>query len=302
MPFVQTPKLKLHYQVTGDGEQNIILVHGNFASWRWWRPLMERLPEKFRVFAFDMRSCGESDRPQYGRTIQLLADDLRDFADALNVPSFHLVGHSLGGAAALQFALDHSARVESLTLISPAPAEGMPLATYAPSWTRVFGSGPSLMTMDVSYRFWQALGVNRPVLRRGLKKMTPTLNHNDVQFEELVRDAARMAPDAVVEHLRALDEWNVQDQISHLLTRVLIVWGRHDALVPLPPLQRTANALPNARLVIWDDVGHSPQIEQPDRFAHLLLDFIESKGMPPLAATPSFWRRLSDRARKIFDH
>lgn len=97
MPFIQTSNLNIHYELAGKGDTVLVLVHGNFASWRWWRPVLDRLPAGYRAYAPDLRGCGDTDRPPDGYTIEQLAADLHAFARALGLPAFHLVGHSLGG-------------------------------------------------------------------------------------------------------------------------------------------------------------------------------------------------------------
>jgi branched-chain amino acid transport system permease protein len=279
MPFICPKNLNIHYELSGAGDVALVLVHGNFASWRWWRPVMERLPAGYRAYTPELRGCGDSDHPSGGYSISQLAADLGDFAAALSLPAFHLVGHSLGGAVAMQFALEHASAVQSLTLVAPAPAEGMPFIRAAnsdlPLLSRLFGleRDASLATLDAIYRFLRALDANRLPLRQALMRMMPTLAY-DRAFDALVDDAARMAPEAVIGYLRALDEWNIQSSLHRLQMPVLIVWGEKDILVPRTALERTASGFGRGQLVIWPDVGHSPQLEQADRFTRLLLDFV----------------------------
>jgi len=104
MPFVQLETARAHYEVAGAGRNVLVLVHGNFASSRWWRPVLDRLPPGWRAYAMDLRGCGETAPPPSGAaeeySIPRLASDLAAFADRLDLPAFH-VGHSLGGAVAL---------------------------------------------------------------------------------------------------------------------------------------------------------------------------------------------------------
>jgi len=185
------------------------------------------------------------------------------------------MGHSLGSAAALQFALDYPEHVQTLTLVAPAPAEGMPIfprGNHRSSWvSRLFAlqRDTSLSTLNAVYRLLRTLRVNRSLLRQGLIQLTPTLTHDD-KFAVLVDDAARMAPEAIVGYIRALDTWNVQAELNKLQLPVLILWGKRDILVSRAALERTAKGLSRGRLVTWSDVGHSPQLEQPDRSLHLL--------------------------------
>lgn len=283
MPFVQARRLTIHYEVAGTGDDVLLLVHGNFASWRWWRPVLDRLPPGYCAYAPDMRGCGDTDRPAHGYTIPQLSADLLGFARALRLPALHLVGHSLGGAVALQFALDHADLVRTLTLVAPAPAEGLPVfrnASAASPWVlRLFDleRDASLNRLDAIYRFLYTLDANRPLLRRALTRMAPMLTDEDA-LKALLDDAGRMAPAAVVGHVRALNTWNVQTQLAKVALPVLVVWGEQDVLIPRPALERMVSGLRDGRLVIWPDVGHAPQLEQPDRFVQLLAEFISVNG------------------------
>jgi branched-chain amino acid transport system permease protein len=280
MPFIKTKDLNIHYEQAGAGEKTLLLVHGNFASWRWWRPVLDRLPSGYMAFAPDQRGFGDTDKPSNGYTIEQLADDLYGFVKSLSLSSIHLVGHSLGGAVALQFALNHLEQIETLTLVAPAPAEGMPLVSKKKNnlpWVshlfEDFQRDRSLHKIDAINHLLRSVGANRFLLRRALRQMAPTLNYDD-NFEALVDDACRMAPQAIPGFIQALDSWNVQPYLKNLRLPVLILLGDQDILIPKEALKRTARSLPHGKLIIWGDVGHSPQLEQPDRFVQLLREFI----------------------------
>lgn len=295
MPFIQTPNLRIHYRGAGSGDQALLLLHGNFGSWRWWQPVLEQLPPGLRAYAPDLRGCGDTERPGYGHNIETLAADAQAFVTALELRQLHVVGHSLGGAIALQLALDHPERVLSLMLVAPPPAEGRSVVRredwFSHSVSRLFdiSSEASVVTLGASYRLLRHLGTNRPLLRRALLRLAPSLRY-DGAFIELVSDAARMAPQAVVGHLQALDEWNVEGRIRELRMRTLVVGGARDVLIGADELARFCRRLRRGRLVIWPDVGHAVQLEQPGRFIALINAFIAYTTAP-------WWRRWLLRLR-----
>jgi len=130
MPFLDTPRLRIHYEEAGSGPEVFVLVHGNFASWRWWKPVLERIPKGWRAIAPDLRGCGETSGGAPDETLSAygipeLAEDLAGLVGGLHLDAFHLVGHSLGGAVALEYALRHEPRVRSLTLAAPPPPTGL---------------------------------------------------------------------------------------------------------------------------------------------------------------------------------
>ena len=210
MPYVQTPNLRIHYRVAGDGDITLVLLHGNFGSWRWWEPVLERLPSGYRAYAPDLRGCGDSARPGFGHNIEVLTSDVFDFITSLSLCDVHLVGHSLGGAVALQAARDHPDLVRSLLLIAPPPAEGRSVVRNGDSFShwvsRLFDTNreAAVVTLGATYRLLRHLGAHRPLLRRALMRLAPTLVYDDA-FITLVSDAARMAPQAVIGHLQTLE-------------------------------------------------------------------------------------------------
>jgi len=280
MPVLDTPRLRIHYQEAGAGPEVFVLVHGNFASWRWWKPVLERLPAHWRAVALDLRGCGESSGgPEDGRSaydIPQLADDLAGFVDGLHLDAFHLVGHSLGGAVALQYALHHGSRVRSLTLASPPPPTGLAgmrdgASTFARLLRRVDPDHrPSMAALRSNYRMQRSLGTNRWMLRRTLPELMPAASLDPALAEALLTDAARMSPDAVVGFLQALHRWNVEAELASLRVPTVVLWGARDVVVPRAGLEAMARLLPCGELVVWPGVGHSPQLERPDQFVALL--------------------------------
>jgi branched-chain amino acid transport system permease protein len=297
MPFIQTPNLNIHYELAGEGQTNLVLVHGNFASWRWWRPVLERLPAGYQAYAPDLRGCGDTDQPLDGYNIPQLTQDLHAFVNAMQLPSFHLVGHSLGGAVALQFILDYPDLVQTLTLVAPAPAQGLsffdkpdqnsPWLSYLFDLRRE----TSLNLLETNYRLLRTLDANRPLLQRAIHRMAPTLNH-DHTFQALVDDAARMAPEAMMGYLQSLEIWNVEAELEHIQQPVLILAGGQDKLIPLPALKSMVKSLPQGKLTRWEKVGHAPQLEQPKRFVKLLQKFTTPKPISIKVKSLNFMRRI----------
>ncbi len=282
MPFLDTPRLRIHYEESGSGPEVFVLVHGNFASWRWWKLVLERIPRGSRALAMDLRGCGDTaggapdvDQASYG--IQSLAEDLAGFVDGLGLEGFHLAGHSLGGAVALQYALDHESLVHSLILVAPPPPAGLAaMREGTSSSARLLRAvdpehSASMTALRSSYGLHRSLGTNRFMLRRALREMMPSASLEPALAESLLADAARMSPDAMVGFLKALHRWNVEAELPGLRVPTVILWGAHDVLVPRAGLEKMARLLPGGELVVWNDTGHSPQLERPARFAALLI-------------------------------
>jgi branched-chain amino acid transport system permease protein len=279
MPYAKTSKLEIAYEEAGSGPNVVVFLHGNFGSSRWWQPVLERLPAGFRAIAPVLRGCAGTTGATTGFEITQLSDDLEAFVTCLGIRRFHLVGHSLGGAVATQFALDHPAMLRSMMLVASAPASGLSGMRETGSRTativRMFDpdSAPAMSLLELSYRVQSVWGVNRSMLRGALAELMPTFPHEGVMFDGLVDDATRMIPEAVVGYLKALHRFNVERELRRIDVPVLVLAGTKDVLVPRAALERTAQLLPRGELVEWSHVGHSPMLEAPDELARLVVDF-----------------------------
>lgn len=273
MPFIATPELRIHYETAGAGETVVVLLHGNFASWRWWIPTLQNAPEHYCFYAPDLRGCGDTEQAATGYTIEQLSADLHQFAQALKLSKFHLVGHSLGGAVALQFTLDYPELVQTLSLIAPSPAEGLP--HLRPEQTHFF-SATRLADVEEFHTFLRNFDMNRSMLRRALKRMLPSIDPEEHTLLALLDDAARLPPQAIVGFFRTLTTWDVQARLAEIQQPVLILWGDLDGIVAREALERTVKGLAQGKWVIWQGVGHTPQLERPAKFNQLLFQFVEN--------------------------
>jgi pimeloyl-ACP methyl ester carboxylesterase len=133
MSTIQTSSGVLHYQVCEqmapwvDRPQTIIFHHGVAANLHLWAEWIPLLATRYRLVRFDMRGFGESVKParDFAWSFDVLVDDLRQVADAVGAERFHLVGESIGGTAALAFALKFPQRLVSLTLSNSAARGGL---------------------------------------------------------------------------------------------------------------------------------------------------------------------------------
>ncbi|HOW58020.1 MAG TPA: alpha/beta hydrolase, partial [Smithellaceae bacterium] len=268
---------------------------------------MDILPVGYHAYAPDLRGCGQSGHTEDGHNIEQLALDVYEFVQSLNLQALHLIGHSLGGAVAMQLALDYPELVKDLLLVGSVPADGMPAVrknSEHSSWIlEIIGlfnpqkiiSKMSSGTLESTYQTLQNLPGTRHLLRRALAMMTPSWEHdNNPFFEELINDAGRMSPKAMAGHLTSLETWNILSRLKELSIPVMILLGGRDILVSREQMENTIKELKYGILVVWDDVGHSPQIEQPVRFVKLMMDFIgkNEEEKPPVGLVVNLWQKL----------
>lgn len=293
MPYLDTPALRFHYETAGTGRTKAILLHGNFATSRWWQPILERVPRGFTIYAPTLRGFGET--RGRARSVLELAEDIRELARALSIDRFHLVGHSLGGAVALQYALSWPETLRGLGLVAPAPGDGLEaMRSRSDFMGRLMAwTDPDLPTSRLSLAMgmqWsRLLGTYRPSIANALARMMPSADPEAVGFEALLADAAAVADATLLDMYEALRRWDIRARLPQLRVPTRILAGRRDALVSLESLESLAAALPRAQLDVWDEVGHSPQLEAPEAFTLWLA-----------RARPSWLARLRAAFRRLF--
>ncbi len=139
---ITTPRLRTFVLFAGDeGGTPIIFIHGNVSSGRFWEETLAALPAGYRGLAPDLRGYGESETLPVDATRGMgdFADDLHALVETLGLGAVHLVGWSLGGNVALQYAIDHLAQVASLTLVASARHS----ASAAPRTSMAHRPGPT---------------------------------------------------------------------------------------------------------------------------------------------------------------
>lgn len=300
MPIVDTPELAIHYETAGRGRHALVLVHGNFATWRWWKAVLDAPPRGFRIYAPTLRGFGATHGAMRPRSIDMLARDLHAFVCGLGIERCHVVGHSLGGAVALQYALTWPEHVASLGLVAPAPGDGLEAMRGRGDsvgamlrWTDPTWLSSRIMLLQ-ALRWQRFTGMHRPQLARALARMMPSATPATVDFDALLADALALDEQVIVDVYEALRRWDIRHRLPELDLPVRILAGRDDALVPLHALEALASALPQGQLEVWDHVGHCPQLEKPAEFAAWL-----SRMRPPqLARARASVRGLAALARR----
>lgn len=259
MPYHATPQLRLYYDQAGIGPQRVVLVHGAFATNRWWQPVRDLLPpDQCTCYAPDLPGCGRSDRPEDAASyrVEALAATLAALIDGLELWDVHLVGHSLGAAVALSYAVANPGRLRSLTLASAPSPQGTP-------------------TPPEGYALLEQMRSDRGLLVQALASTMPA-RPPDAFFQQLVDDAQGQAPAAFSAAAQALEQWRLErDALQQLRLPVLLVWGDRDQIVERQVQTGLLLAIPGANnLEVLRGCGHTPLLERPEAFAQVLLNFI----------------------------
>jgi pimeloyl-ACP methyl ester carboxylesterase len=259
-----------HHPERGEAQSkdDVILIHGLMDSVEQWRRNLDALAQIHCVWAIDLIGFGFSSRvttPTY--SMKMLARTIGEFMDAQGIPRASIVGHSLGGAVALEFAHDYPARVDKLVLIAPATY----LLQFRPElkWARYLPAVPRALIG------WTM--TSRRARERALRDALGDPAHFDPA--ELARRlrATRVkgTADALVAMLGSPHGSDLPRDLEKITAPTLIVWGEQDRAVPVRHGRQHARALPNAQLAIIENAGHIPQFEYPETVNQLLLEFLD---------------------------
>ncbi|WP_276273258.1 alpha/beta fold hydrolase [Haloarcula litorea] len=262
----------VHYQTAGEGHP-VVLLHGGIidAAHVSWPPVRERLAADYRVVAPDLLGYGESELAPGPYSIPRHADVVASLLDGLDCGPVTLVGTSLGGAVAIQVALERPALVETLVPLDP------------------YGLGERLPNGTLSYLLAEVQVCNRVAIaafrrsRRLTRASLAGIVHDldalpadavDAVHSEVQRPTAGAAFRRFREAEVTSDGYRTTflDRFEALSVPTVLGHGAHDELFPLPWAERAADRIPDADLRVFEDCGHWAPREDPDAVAALVSD------------------------------
>lgn len=263
--------LLLHYLEEGRGPATV-LVHGLGGFAESWRHNIPELARNGRVIALDLPGFGRSGKPRRAYTLDFLAEALDGLLRALGVDTVRLVGHSLGGAVAARFAVEHPGRVERLAFLGAA----VPGFYLRPSWIYRTLSLPGLGEMLSSL-------ITPGICATALERCFAHPDAEEIRFfveHEYAARASRAGRAAYLSFLRSakgdfmVDADAYRAALSRLGRGVLVVHGREDRVVPLAHARQVADGLGVAQPRWLDRCGHFPQIEHAAVVNAYLTEFL----------------------------
>ena len=266
---------RIAWDELGAGRPVLLLIHGLGGSSATWREVIPAFAPRYTVVAPDLLGHGESDKPSHDYSLGAHANVLRDLMIAVGFERATVVGQSLGGGVALQLAYQHPQRCERLVLVSSGglgsevswllraltlPGVEYLMPVLFPSFVRNAGNALS--------RRLRGLGLRAPRLEEEWRTyVSLTEPGNRSSFMRTLRSVVDPAGQAV----SARDRLYLASQVP-----TLILWGRHDRIIPVEHAFAAHEAIPQSRLVIFEDSGHFPQAEEPQRFFEVVCDFVDT--------------------------
>jgi pimeloyl-ACP methyl ester carboxylesterase len=282
------------YRCAGEGPA-IVLVHGITSTSATWERVMPYLATQFTVIAPDLIGHGRSAKPRGDYSLGAYASGVRDLMVALGQESATFVGHSLGGGVVMQLAYQFPERCERLVLVDSGGlgkevnlllrAATLPLSEVVLpllASTRLLDAGRSVGRF--LGRFGLHAGTDIAELARGHASL------EDPGARAAFVHTLRTIVDPMGQRVSATDRLYLAENIPFLL-----VWGAGDPIIPVEHGLAAHELVPSSRLELFEEAGHFPHLDEPQRFLDVLLEFFEST--EPADVDADQWREMLKTGR-----
>ncbi len=236
----------------------LFLIHGLGGSIESWNKNIEFLSKKFRIIALDLPGFGLSDKPKVSYTINFYVNFLEKFIKKLKINHLFLIGSSLGGHIAVEFTIRNKKMVAKLILISPAGSMPKSFKGTA-ALKRYFKIVEAKSSNDISQ------------ILTSIDKTMVDRAYANVIYKRLSLPGAK---DAFISALKgSANAPRYNSKLAQIDTNMLLIWGREDKMIPLKYI-RPFMELGNSRIIIIENCGHRPHVENPKLFNKVVSDFL----------------------------
>ncbi|MFB9231224.1 alpha/beta fold hydrolase [Pseudohalocynthiibacter aestuariivivens] len=235
----------------------LVLVHGFLGGAAQWQAEIEYFSETRDVIAPDLPGFGDANELHGCDRIEAMADYVIDLLNELEIGSFELLGHSMGGMIVQAIAAKIPDRIDRLVLYGTGPLGAMPnrFETIAQSRTRLLADGVETTIRRIGATWFvdreEALGL--PVL---------------------TRIGERASPEAALQAFDAMEVWDGRCSLEYLFMPTLVLWGDTDRSYRWSQIEVLWQTLPNASLAVIPGSSHAAHLEKPKLFHAILEDFL----------------------------
>lgn len=267
---------KLYFEVHGDGPPLVLVMGIGYDATLWTLAQVPALRDLFQVVIFDNRDAGRSSCASEPYAIADMADDLAGLMDALDITRAHVLGLSMGGMIAQEFALRHPGRVDRLVLsgcgAAPARVTFDPIRTW--NWVKATDTtGEVFACQQFTWLFSTAFLRNKEAVQH-----TMTL---------LASNPHPVGPDAYNRQAQAYLRHDALDRLAGICSPTLVIGGEQDLLTPPWVCREVADRIRGSRFEIikGDGASHVVPIERPDEFNQLVMTFLSASDPAEVSAS-----------------
>ena len=241
------------------------MITGVSANTHWWDPrLIQETSKRYKTVIFDNRGAGQTDKPKVAYTIEMFADDTVNLMNALKIQRARILGISMGGMIAQEFAINYPEKVEKLVLCSTT-CGGNKSIQPSPQVLGPLTKPREGMTDEDVAKNWISLLFTENFIKRNAVFMS-------VATQELLKDP--IPQDAFQRQMGAILNFDTYERLPKIKAATLVMHGTEDILIPPINSKIIADRIPNAKLVYFENNGHALFSQEPERVNKTLFDFL----------------------------
>jgi pimeloyl-ACP methyl ester carboxylesterase len=259
MPKVTVNTISLDYAIQGEGKA-ILLLHGLGSTKKDWDAQIPVFSQHYKTVAVDLRGHGNSSIPaekdQYG--VHFMSQDIKHLMDALEIPKATLIGFSMGGAVAFEFAVNYPERLDKLIIVNSGP-----------DFNDMGELGEELLNSRTAF-----------LNEKGIAELAKTIAenmfpepHQVAMKEEFEARCAKNDHDAYYQSFVTLMAWGLGDRLQEIEHKTLIVGSDMD-YTPVAFKENYTKRMKNAELAVVKNSRHGVIIDQPEDFNTIVLNFL----------------------------
>lgn len=278
----------LTYREEGLGNKVILLIHGNMSSSKHWDILVDKIKNKFKIIAVDMRGFGGSSYNKPINSLNDFAKDIEEFLNIINIENCSVIGWSTGGGVALELAANISEKIEKVVLLESVGIKGYPIAKKDKNGlptNELLKTKEEIAEDPIQVKpVLEALKTNNKEFYRTLWNAA-IYTHNkpaDDLYEEYLEDMLTQRNLVDVDY--ALATFNMTNEnngvndgsnkYNLVKAPVLILQGDRDYVVPMSMAEETNKYIKNSKVIVLKDSGHSPMIDSMGQLLDELNKFL----------------------------
>lgn len=272
--YIQVDGINTRYWQVGNQGSPVLLIHGQGGAIDYWYENIFVLAQHHQVYALDWVGSGKSDKPEKTFTLDELSEFVIHFMDAVNLSQTALIAGSVGGAIALKIALKSPERVGRLVLVG---VGGLGKEVAFPARLTSLPMVGELLNHP-------SPSAAKFMVKQCIYHPEPFLNNSE--FMDLV---LRNIPSEVLQFqtrtFRTMGNFlgikpeflkTVRDRLPEIYAPTLIIWGKQDRAFPVSHAEVALKMIPNSKLKLFEQCGHLPYLEFPDKFNSLVLEFLSA--------------------------
>ena len=258
LKFTKIDNLLVRYLDKNKSGIPLLLLHGLGGSIESWSNNINFLSTKFRIIALDLPGFGLSDKPKISYSIKFYVNFLEKFIKRIKLNHLFIIGSSLGGHIAVEFALKNRKMVDKLILISPAG-----------SLPKSFKGTRELKRYNTILNSRSSRDISRILTSIDTSMVNPS--YADIMYKRLSLPGAKEAFISALKGSARAKRYN--NQLEKIDTSMLLIWGKKDRMIPLKFI-RPFMEHGNSRIIIIENCGHRPHVENPRLFNKVVKDFL----------------------------